>query len=327
MSLGLVLGEDVELAGDHVGETGGGRIKSISSYTQRCAVRRRVPGQLVARAARAGAGLLERVAVAEQLRDRGRERGDVARRNDAAGAEAAHRLGDAADVVRDRRHAGAERAEQRAALVELRPVREHGHRRLAEGAVDLGLRQVAEPPVDVEPGRRGAVRLHRLQRVARDEQPRVARRAARPRSRRRVPCTGGSRRSRAPSARRPRALRVAREDGMGDDAQPRRIVEQQRERVPAVQAVHDPPTESGRGAAATQLGRLAVHHGGGRCAVKTLGRCGRSSRSSSSGAASHWRCSTSARRRRSAASPIGCSATFSGTRSRERPRNSRDDSG
>ena len=61
-------------------------------------------------------------------------------------------------------------------------------------------------------------------------------------------------------------------------------------------------------------------------AVYTSGARERSSQRSSSGIDSHCTCTTSARRSASPAMPNGCSATFTGTRSRERP-NSRADSG
>jgi hypothetical protein len=97
-----------------------------------------VPGQLVARAPRALASLLERVAVRKELVDCLRETGDVAGGNHAARVESPHGLGDAADVVRHGGNAGPERAQERAALVELRPIGEDGDGRVAERAVDLG---------------------------------------------------------------------------------------------------------------------------------------------------------------------------------------------
>ena len=132
------------------------------------------------------------------------ERGDVPGRDDAAGAERLHGLGEPADVVDDRRHAGAERAQQRARLVELGAVGEERHRRLAERAVELGVREVAEPPLGaIARGR--AVAVDRLHRVADDEQARAVdplRRLDRVPER---PCTAGSRRVRAACARRRRA--------------------------------------------------------------------------------------------------------------------------
>src|SRR5204862_5703377 len=126
-----------------------------------------VPGQLLSSPACTVARPLERLAVGEKLVDRGRETRDVAWRHDAAGPELAYRLRDPADVVGHGRNAGAERAQQGAALVELGPVREDGDGGLAEGVVDLGLREIAEPPLDVEDVRGGAILTDRLHQVAR----------------------------------------------------------------------------------------------------------------------------------------------------------------
>ncbi len=246
--LRLVLGEDVELAGDHVGEAAA-EDHTISSYTERC-VRaaashvsssraRRAPAR--ASSSASGSPSSSAIAAASAATSPAGTTRPAPNRQ--------HRLGHAADVVGDRRHAGAERAEQRAALVELRPVREHGDRRLAEGAVDLGLRQVAEPPVDVESRRRGAVRLHRLERIARDDQPRVARPPHRLDRVAEALVRADHAEAEDGSPVVP-PLRVAREHGVGDDAQPRRVVEEDGERVPAVEAVHDHAVEAGRGAAA-----------------------------------------------------------------------------
>src|SRR5436190_16296813 len=115
-----------------------------------------VPRELLTRALRTRARLLERLVVGEELVDGLRKAGDVARGHDSASAELPHRLGDAADVVGDRGDPCAERAQKGAALVELGPVGEDGDGGLAEGAVDLRLREIAEPPLDLEPGRGGA---------------------------------------------------------------------------------------------------------------------------------------------------------------------------
>ncbi len=133
----------------------------------------RVPGQLRARLPRALARPLQRGVVGEELVQRRRESGNVARGYDAAGVEAAHGLRDATDVVGDHGDSGAERLQERAALVELGPIREDGDGRLAERALDLRPCEVAETPLDLEPVGCGAVRLDRLERVARDEEPRV----------------------------------------------------------------------------------------------------------------------------------------------------------
>ena len=202
-----------------------------------------VPRELLARAARAGAGGLERGRVAEELAGGGGERLHVSGRHDAAGLEAAHRLGNAAHVVGDRRHAGAERPQERAALVELGPVGEERERRLAEGAVDLGRRQVAEPPVDLEPACPLTVRFDRFERVARDDEPdavepprcldRVAEPLVRP--------DDAEAEERAAVVRAPR---LAREDGVRDDAQPLRVDAEFDEGRPAVLAVDDDAVEA-----------------------------------------------------------------------------------
>ena len=125
-------------------------------------LRRRVPCQLGSRSEGARAGCLERFAVLKQLPSRRRQRFHVSRGNDPARAEAPHRLGDPAHVVRNRRHPSAERAQERAALVELRRIREDSDRRIAERAVHVGLRQIAEPPVDLDTASPEPVALPRL---------------------------------------------------------------------------------------------------------------------------------------------------------------------
>ncbi len=175
--------------------------------------------------------------------DCGRETGDVACRDDPAGVEAPHRLCNAADVVGDDGDTRAERPQQGAALVELGPVREDGNGGVAEGAVDLRLREVAEPPLHLEPVCDRPVRLDRLERVSRHEQPRVARlahcldRVAEPLVRPDDP----EREHRAPVVS---PLGVAREHGVGDDPEPFRVDAELRERLPAVLAVDDDPVEA-----------------------------------------------------------------------------------
>ncbi len=70
----------------------------------------------------------------------------------------------------------------------------------------------------------------------------------------------------------------------------------------------------------------AVRRGSRSCAVSTSGARWRSSHESSSGTASHCTWTTSAGVAARRARPSGCSSTFSGTRSRERPKR-RDESG
>ena len=108
----------------------------------------RIPRERLAGARRAAPSFRERGGVVEEPADGRRERLDVAGGDDATRAEAPDRLPEAADVVRDGGDAGTQGAEERAALVDLRPVREEGERGLSVGPVDLGLREVAEPPVD-----------------------------------------------------------------------------------------------------------------------------------------------------------------------------------
>jgi L-cysteine/cystine lyase len=202
--------------------------------------------------------------VGEELPDREGQRADVPRRHHPPRGEPPHRLGDAADVVRDGRHARAQRAQERAALVELGPVRKDGDGRVAEGAVDLRRREITEPPLDLEPVGRGAIGLDRLERIPGDEQPRAL---GPPHGLDRV----------AESLIRPDhpegedgptvvvAAGLAREDGVGDDAQPLAGDAEPGERFPAVLAVHhdaveaaeEPPPELRpvRGAAREQVMR------------------------------------------------------------------------
>ena len=173
--------------------------------------------------------------------DRGRECADVARRDDASGPEAAHRLGDTADVVRDRGDTGAEGAQERTALVEFWAVGEERDRRLAERAIDLAVGQVPEPPVDVEARCRGAIGVDGLERIARDHEPRIARVAY-----------GGNRVAEAligandAEAERGAPVvppfRIAAENRMGNDA---RFDVEPGERVTAALAVHDDAVEAG----------------------------------------------------------------------------------
>src|SRR5437762_2946815 len=106
-----------------------------------------LPGQLAPRARGTCAGGGERFGIAEELAGGGRQRLDVARRDDSAGAVLRDRLRKAADVVRDGRHPGAERLEQRSRLVELGTVGKDGDRRLRERAVELARGEVAETPL------------------------------------------------------------------------------------------------------------------------------------------------------------------------------------
>ncbi len=86
-------------------------------------------------------------------------------------AEPLDRLGKPADVVGHRGHTGSKCLHERAALVELRPVRKECDGRLAERTLELGLRQVPEPPLRQIAGL-GAVAVHGLDRIAGDEQAR-----------------------------------------------------------------------------------------------------------------------------------------------------------
>jgi len=209
---------------------------------------RRVQGQFFARSPGPGTCLLERVPIGEQLVDSCRETGDVAGGHHSAGSEPAHRLCNAADVVRDGRDRGAQGSQERSALVELGPVREDGHGGVAERAVGLRRREVAEPPLHLEPVRSGPIRLERLERVPGHEEASVPRmadgldRVAEPLVRPDHP----------ESEHRPAvvvALRFAREDGVGDDAELVPVDSQVGERVAAVLAVHDDPVEAPEDAA------------------------------------------------------------------------------
>jgi len=214
----------------------------------------RVPGQLVARPPRALAGLVERLVVGEELTEGVREAGDVACGHDAPGPEPAHGLGNASDVVGDDRNSCAERAQQSAALIELGPVWEQRDGGIAEGAVDLGLREIAEPPLDLESVRGGAIGLDGLQRVARHEQPcvpgaahcldRVAESLVR---------ADDPEGEHGPAVVLP--LGLTREHGVWDDPEPFGIDAELGERLPAVLAVHDDPVEA-RKEPAPQVGAV-----------------------------------------------------------------------
>ena len=132
--------------------------------------RRGFPGQLLLGPLRACTGPREGGRVVEQLASRLGQRRDVARRNDPARAEAPDRLCEPADVVRDHWNAGAERPEQGPALVDLGPVRKERDRRVAQRAVDLVVREIAEPPLRTVSGGL-PVSVDALQRVAGDEEP------------------------------------------------------------------------------------------------------------------------------------------------------------
>ena len=271
------------------------------------------PRQRLACAAGALARGLERVGIVEKLARGFGQAVDVPRRHDSARAEAPHGLGDPTDVVTDRRHAGTERLHQRRALVELRAVREERHGPLAERAVELGLRQVAEPPLDPV-----AASLDGLARVAGDEQARVLDpphdlervrqtlvRPDRPREKQRAAVV-------AP-------FDVRRRDRQRDHA---RVDAELRERsLPRSLCT---TTRSKRARRRRHRSSFeAVRRGRRSCAVKTDGARRRSRRSSSCGDESHWTWTTSAGRRFSRNIPSGCSSPFTGTRSRER-RNTRE---
>ncbi len=180
----------------------------------------RIPRELVARAARAGARQGLRIARAASA-TAAASAVDVAGRHDEAGAEAANGLGDAADVVRDGGDAGAERAQQRAALVELRA---------GTGRPRPSPRRARDRP-RTPGGSRAATRRRRLRRVrygstGSSGSPATSRRA--PPARRTASIASPSplyaRMTPNASTVRPssRRSRVAREDGVGDDAARRR---------------------------------------------------------------------------------------------------------
>ena len=182
-----------------------------------------------------------------QLGDRGRERVDVPRRNHAAGAEAANRLGQPRHVVGDGRDTRAERPQQRPALVDLRAVREDGDGGLAERVVDLGRGQVAEPPLGAVAGC-APVGLDRLERLAGDEEAgavgaldgldRVAESLVGP---------DHPEREHGSAVVAPR--RVAGEDGMGDHPQSAGVDAEVGQRLAAALAVHDDAVEAAEQAA------------------------------------------------------------------------------
>ena len=228
-------------------------------------LRGRLPGQLrrapaaprhVPRRAPPRRRASSRIAAAEPV--------DVVRRDDAARAEAPHGLGEAADVVDDRRHAGAERPQERAALVELGAVREDGDGRLAERAVDLGLR---EERARRRP-RRGAA---------------LPARARPPRARGRAACRAGPGRARAPCGRRRARTGSLGVTGWG-------ITRSFASATPNAASVSPPALASGRRSARSGRTRgararssPAVRRGSRSCAVSTSGARWRSSHASSSG--------------------------------------------
>ena len=176
--------------------------------------RRGVPRELGARTFGACTRAGERVRVAEELANRLGQSVDVAGRHDTAGSIGAHRLGEPADVVDDCGDTGTERLEQCTGLVELCAVGKDGDGRLGERAVELGLRQVTESPLD---SLRVAETVERHRCVARDEKPCV-RQARGRRDRVGQPLVGPDDAEREQRRAVVVPRRRARVDGMRDDA-------------------------------------------------------------------------------------------------------------
>ena len=201
-------------------------------------LRCRVPGQLLARAARPRTGLFERARVVEKLSHRVTQGGDVVGRHHTPGTERSHRLGKPADVVDDGGQARSERLQKRAALVELRSIGEDRDRRFAERPLDLRLREIAEPKLSsVE----GGQRPHR---VAGDEEA-----ASRPP--RRLGCVldlfvGADHPEREHRAAVVAPLRLAGGDGVGDHAELLLRNAEVGEDAAATLAVHDDSLEPGK---------------------------------------------------------------------------------
>src|SRR2546425_6263457 len=128
-----------------------------------------IPRQYPARATGSLTCRLERDGILEELAGRARERLNVSGRNDAPRAEPFHRLTQPPDVVDDCGDAGAERLQQCAALIELRPVGKERDGRITERALELALGEIAEAPLGGG-ARLGPVAVHRLERLAGDEQ-------------------------------------------------------------------------------------------------------------------------------------------------------------
>ena len=222
---------------------------------------------------------------ARDARRRGRPRALPGRRAARATAPPAHRRrrrarrgprrsartgsAQAADVVDDRRHAGAERAQERAATGRAR--RGRGRRRRsprrarARARPRRGTRAASSAPSE----RRGYGQ--RLERVAGDDEPCAV--DARDRLDRvgRPACTAGSRRARAPSARRRRRGGSLGEDRVRDHRSFSASTPSSASVVAAALAVDDDRARTGRTAAARGRASRAVRRGRRSWAVKTSG--------------------------------------------------------
>jgi len=135
------------------------------------------PGQRLTGATGAPNRLVTAPVVAEQADARGRERLDVLRRNDLAGAELLHCLSEAAHVGGDDRQAVPYGQREDARGIHAPPVGQYDDRCVREHVLHLAVRQVAETPVDppthAELARELLQRLHRIERIAGDDQPHV----------------------------------------------------------------------------------------------------------------------------------------------------------
>ena len=159
---------------------------------------------------------------------------------DASCAEPLDRLRDSGDVVRHGRHTRTEGLEERAALIELRPVGKEGEGRLAECALELVLREVAEPPFGQVTGL-GAVAVHRLHWITRDEQARAGDLFCR-RNRISEPLVGPDRAEAEQRVSVVRTLWIAGEYWMRNDG---RVDAELGEAFPSVLAVNDDTVETG----------------------------------------------------------------------------------
>ena len=256
-------------------------------------LRGRLPGQLLARAQRAGACRRERRLVVEELADRSREAVDVVRRRrrgrrrTRAPARRGRRRRRRPPARRRRARAGARRSGRAPGGTGRR--RRSTRRARGRSPPRRGMRSASPATRSSRPG-------------TREPPPRVVELLVRPHE---------PEREHRAAVVVPR--RVARRDGVRDHAQlllrRRRTPRASRGRARSGRR----SARSGRTARRQRAVFAAVRRGSRSCAVRTSGARWRSSHASSSGSASHCTWTTSAGVAARRASPSGCSSTFSGS--------------